>query len=261
MTQVASTARGAVRERVGVATAMLLVSALAWLYLAYRADPNAGTSMDVMDAMSMHDWSVTDFVLTWLMWAVMMAAMMLPSVIPLTYVYVAISRKARRQGNVVPAASLFVSGYLVVWAAFSILATSLQLFLDRAAMLTDSWRTTSVGLAGALLLAAGIYELTPLKRACLRVCRGPIDFVTRHWRKGTAGVVRLGTLAGVYCLGCCAVLMGLLFVGGVMNLLWVAVISAFVLLEKLLPGGELTSRLAGVAMALGGLGLLVAAAG
>lgn len=248
------------RDRTVVAGALLAVTSLAWLYLLLRADPMGGGAMGPMDAMSLHAWSPADYALTWTMWVVMMAAMMLPSIIPLTRVYVAVARKARRQGSPVPATAVFVSGYLLVWAVFSLLATTAQLFLDRAALLTESARTTSLVVAGGLLLATGVYELTPLKRSCLRACRGPVDFVARHWRKGTSGAVRLGVDAGLFCLGCCAMLMALLFVGGVMNLLWVAGIAAFLLIEKLVPAAEVVSRVGGFAMAAAGLGLLAAAA-
>lgn len=255
--------RRVTRDRATVAVALLGVTILAWLYLVLRVDPMTGDVMgalaDPMSSTTMRGWSVSDYVLTWAMWVVMMAAMMLPSIIPLTQVYVAVRAKARRQGGDVPATALFVAGYLLVWTGFSVAATTAQLFLDHAALLTDSARTTSVAVAGGLLLATGIYELTPLKRSCLRACRGPVDFVVRHWRKGTLGAVRLGAHAGMFCLGCCAMVMALLFVGGVMNLLWVALLAVFVLVEKLVPAGDVVSRFAGVAMVLAGSGLLVAA--
>lgn len=247
-------------DRTVVVGALLVVTSLAWLYLLLRSDPSGAEAMDAMDTMGMQVWSPADYALTCTMWVVMMAAMMLPSIIPLTQVYVAIARKARRQGSPVPATAVFVGGYLLVWAAFSLLATTAQLFLDRAALLTGSARTTSLVVAGGLLLATGLYELTPLKRSCLRACRGPVDFVARHWRTGTLGAMRLGIDAGLYCLGCCAMLMSLLFVGGVMNLLWVAAIALFVLVEKLLPQAEIVSRVGGVVMASGGLGLLAVVA-
>lgn len=247
------------RDQITVAAALLAVAALAWLFLILRGDSMVAGSMDPMGSMTLHAWSATDYVLTWTMWVVMMAAMMLPSIIPMTHVYVAIGSKARRQGSHIPPTAVFVAGYLLVWTAFSLVATTAQLMLDRAALLTDSARTTSLSVVGGLLLATGIYELTPLKRSCLGVCRGPVDFIARHWRKGTLGALQLGAHAGMFCLGCCALLMTLLFVGGVMNLLWVAVISAFVLVEKLVPAGDRTSLLGAVALTLGGLGLLAAA--
>lgn len=248
------------RDQITVAAALLAVAALAWLFLILRGDAMVAGSMDVMDSMSLHTWSATDYLLTWAMWGVMMAAMMLPSIIPVTHVYVAIGSKARRQGSRVPSTAVFVAGYLLVWTAFSLLATTAQLMLDRAALLTDNARTTSLSVAGVLLLASGLYELTPLKRSCLRVCRGPVDFIARHWRRGALGALQLGARAGMFCLGCCALLMTLLFVGGVMNLLWVAIISVFVLVEKVVPVGEVTSRVGAVALMVGGVGLLAVAA-
>jgi predicted metal-binding membrane protein len=249
------------RDQLTVAAALLGVAALAWLYLILRGDSMVADPMGPMESTTLHAWSASDYVLTWTMWVVMMAAMMLPTIIPLTHMYVAIGTKARRQGSPVPPTAVFVAGYLLVWTAFSLVATTAQFVLDRATLLTDNARTTSLSVAGGLLLATGVYELTPLKRSCLRACRGPADFIVHRWRKGTLGALQLGAHAGMFCLGCCALLMTLLFVGGVMNLLWVAIIATFVLVEKLLPAGELTSRLAGVAMAVGGIGLLVAAAG
>lgn len=248
------------RDRLVVRAGLSAVAALAWVYLAVRTDPMSGADDTVpMGLMGFHEWSTSDYLLTWTMWVVMMVAMVLPSIIALTQVYVAIGRKARREGRIVPPTAVFVAGYLLVWAAFSVAATTAQLLLDRAALLSDTARTTSLTMAGVLLVATGAYELTPLKRACLRACRGPVDFVARHWRKGTVGALRLGARAGLFCLGCCAMLMALLFLGGVMNLLWVALVSAFVLVEKLVPAGERVARAGGLAMTAGGLGLLVVA--
>ena len=151
---------------------------------------------------------------------------------------------------------MFVAGYVVVWSLFSVAATAAQWQLDRAALLSPMMVSKSVLLGSAVLIGAGVYELTPLKRACLRHCRVPAQFLSQNWRSGMIGAFRTGLSLGAYCLGCCWLLMGLLFVGGVMNLLWIAAISAFVLLEKTLPSGHAAGRFAGAAMILVGAGSL-----
>jgi predicted metal-binding membrane protein len=150
----------------------------------------------------------------------------------------------------------FGAGYLLVWTLFSAGAALTQWGLHSLAMLSPAMTTSSARLGGAILIAAGVYQLTPFKRACLLHCRSPLGFLMGHWRDGTAGAIRMGIAHGTYCLGCCWALMCVLFVVGVMNLLWVAAISAFVLLEKVGPRGILASRVAGVAAAAAGVLLL-----
>jgi predicted metal-binding membrane protein len=169
-------------------------------------------------------------------------------------------RKHAERGSVLPAVWVFVSGYLLVWAGFSLAAALVQAGLEHAALLTPMMESASKWLNGALLVAAGAYQLTPLKDLCLSKCRNPVQFFMTHWRPGTAGALRMGVTHGAYCVGCCWVLMLLLFAVGVMNLAWVAVIAAFVLLEKLLPAGRLVSRLAGAALIALGLAVLAFAA-
>jgi predicted metal-binding membrane protein len=149
-----------------------------------------------------------------------------------------------------------MSGYLVVWTGFSALATTLQWALEQATLLSAMMVSTSPLLGGALLITAGAYQMTPLKQACLIHCRSPVQFLSSHWRKGTGGAFRMGLAHGLYCLGCCWVLMVLLFVGGVMNLLWIAALAGFVLAEKIIPRGVLFGRIMGGAMILGGLWLM-----
>lgn len=202
--------------------------------------------MSGMDSMGM--WGLSGFSARLGMWAVMMVGMMLPTAIPMTMIYAAAARKARSQDTPLPSTGVFVSGYVVVWVAFSVAATAVQLMLDRTALLSSMMKADSAVLGGVILLAAGVYQLTPVKRACLENCRAPAHFLSRYWRGGAAGAVRLGVRYGVYCLGCCWVLMGLLFVGGVMNLVWIAAIAAFILVEKTVSFGPAVGRLAGVVM-------------
>lgn len=243
-------------------TGLVGVSALAWIYLVVTASGMDG--MDGMNGMAemagIRDWTPTVYVLTLLMWVVMMAAMMLPTAIPMTLIAAAVARKARSQGSLLPSTSVFVAGYLVVWAVFSVAATTVQLVLERVALLSSTMVSTSPTFGGVLLIAAGAYQFTPLKEACLRHCRSPAEFLANHWRSTPTGMFTLGLRAGAYCLGCCWMVMALLFVGGVMNLLWVAAITFFVLVEKVLPLGELSARLAGAALILIGVSITALAA-
>lgn len=204
--------------------------------------------MDGMAAMRLGPWTSATFGLMFAMWGVMMVGMMLPSATPTTLVYAAVARKAAREGEVVAPVALFVAGYLAMWLLFSLAATFAQWGLERAALLSPMLVASSPALGGGLLVGAGVYQLTPLKNACLEHCRSPAYFLAERWRPGRAGALWLGVEHGAYCLGCCWVLMGLLFVGGVMNLLWIAAITLFVLLEKVVPHGVGGGRLAGLGM-------------
>src|SRR4051812_6704657 len=189
------------------------------------------------------------------MWAVMMVAMMLPSAAPVILLFTTIERRRQR---VAPyrATTSFVLGYLTVWTGFSLAAAVLQWVLERLALLSPMMATASVAFAGAVLVGAGLYELTPLKRVCLRHCRSPLDLITHHWRQGP---FRTGLGHGLFCLGCCWMLMTLLFVGGVMNPLWIAIITLFVVVEKSAPFGDRIGRTAGVGLALWGSWTLLGA--
>jgi len=175
----------------------------------------------------------------------------------MTLIFAAVGRKAAQKGAAVAPTPVFVFGYLVIWFLFSALATLAQWGLERAALLSPMMVTTSPLLGAGLLIAAGVYQLTPAKSACLTHCRSPAHFISGHWRTGTAGAFRMGLDHGLYCLGCCWALMALLFVGGVMNLLWIAAIALFVLLEKVLPYPKWPRRIAGVGLIGTGLALLM----
>ncbi len=157
-----------------------------------------------------------------------------------------------------PAVWVFTSGYLAVWTVFSAAATALQTVLAEALLLTPMMVSSSRGLSAAILVAAGIYQWLPVKEVCLRKCRQPMEFLVTHWRSGTGGALRMGAEHGMYCVGCCWMLMLLLFVAGVMNLVWIAAIAAFVFVEKLLPAGRFATGFAGVALVLSGVYLLLA---
>jgi predicted metal-binding membrane protein len=237
------------------------ITVAAWVYVVLAARRmgagSAGMSghsmAPTMDAMTgMRPWTATEFGLRLAMWAVMMVAMMVPTAAPMTLMYAAVARKAAAQHNPVAPTFVFVTGYITMWTVFSLVATIGQHALEQAALLSPMMVSRSAMFGAALLIAAGIYQLTPLKNACLRNCRAPAHFLPRYWRTGNLGAFRMGLRLGAYCVGCCWILMGLLFVGGVMNLLWIAAIAIFVLLEKTIPFGELGGRLAGAAMILVG---------
>jgi predicted metal-binding membrane protein len=241
------------------------ITVAAWVYVVVTAHrmgtgpaSMTGQSMEpMMDAVTgVQPWTATEFGLRLAMWAVMMVAMMVPTAAPMTLMYAAVARKAAAQHNPLAPTSVFITGYIAMWTIFSLLATTAQHALDQAALLSPLMVSTSAGFGAALLIAAGIYQLTPLKNACLRNCRTPARFLSRYWCTGNLGAFRMGLRLGAYCVGCCWILMGLLFVGGVMNLLWIAAIAIFILLEKTLPFGDVSGRIAGVAMILvGGLSL------
>jgi predicted metal-binding membrane protein len=242
-------------------TGLAGITGSAWIYVTVEAHRMTGGSMGMtahsmtstMHAMvAVQSWTATEFGLRLLMWAVMMVAMMVPTAVPTTLVYAAVARKAAAQNNPVAPTFVFVAGYIVMWSLFSIAATAAQWRLDQVALLSPMMVSKSTALGGALLIGAGVYQLTPLKQACLKHCRAPAQFLSQNWHSGTAGAFRIGLKLGAYCLGCCWVLMSLLFVGGVMNLLWIAAIGAFVLLEKTIPFGEAAGWFAGAAMILAG---------
>lgn len=243
------------RERALVLGALGAIALLAWLYLLHHATAMPSGRAMVMpsgEVMGMEHDSV-DFVLFALMWVVMMLAMMLPSVAPTVLVHAAVSRR------VAPARAgarnvAFVGGYALAWSAFALGAAGAQVALGQMALLSEEMRSSSPVFAAALLAAAGIWQLAPMKDLCLSKCRMPLRFVAEHWRDGVAGALRMGVSHGFYCIGCCGVLMALLFVGGVMNLVWVALIAAFVLIEKTTFVGAPSGRW------ISGAGLLAGAA-
>ncbi len=239
------------------------VTALAWAYLVVGAvsmDPAGTAGLGRMVALRY--WSATDFGLMLMMWSVMMVGMMIPTATPMAMIYASVVRKAASQGSILAPTAAFVGGYVVVWCAFSVLATLLQWQLSRVALLSPMMVLHSSKLGAGLLIGAGLYQMTPLKQACLRHCRSPVHFIAEHWRAGAAGAIRMGAEHGIFCLGCCWLLMMLLFVGSVMNLLWIAMITAFVLFETIGPRGDVGGRIAGIAMvAFGALMLWSAGSG
>lgn len=201
-------------------------------------------------------WGASEVFLAVVMWTVMMVGMMAAPAAPVLVLFAGAHSGRAKRGVSLPVL-IFGLGYITVWAGFSVCAALTQWALHQAALLSPAMAALSPYLAGAILIAAGVYQLTPLKRACLTQCQSPQGFLMTHWRSGTRGAFRMGMEHGVFCLGCCWALMLVLFAVGVMNLAWVAVLAVFILIEKLGPSGPLVSRVGGAIMI--ALGLLVMA--
>jgi predicted metal-binding membrane protein len=244
------------RQGVVIAAALIAVVALAWLYLLREAADMEAAMAGMDRAMAMPPRDALELLLLLAMWFVMMVGMMLPSVAPVVLTFATVNRNRRARGQPYVATALFTSGYLLAWLGFSVAATVAQWALERAALLSPMDMMLNGRLPGGILfIAAGFYQFTPIKQACLRACRSPFDFVINHWRDGPGGAVRMGADHGLHCLGCCWILMLLLFVGGVMNLLWVALLAVAVLAEKLVAGPWL-GRIGGAVLIAYGLWLL-----
>jgi predicted metal-binding membrane protein len=226
--------------RLVVGAALAVVAVVCWWLLARSAAVMAsmegeGPLLALANAMMEPAAATGYLVASALMWIVMMGAMMTPAVLPITLVFVRLDRQ--RSARSLPVDGLvFSAGYLAAWTLFAMAATVLQWALHRAAMLHTDVMATGAPLAGLMLIVAGLYQLTPLKEACLAHCRTPMGILLSHWRDGTAGAFRMGLEHGGYCLGCCWALMLLMFAAGVMSVTAMAVLSVFILAERLLPG-------------------------
>jgi predicted metal-binding membrane protein len=225
------------RERAVLLSGLAALTGISWAYMWYLArDPMA------MCMVNMNPWSRADLLALFGMWAVMMVAMMLPSASPMILAYAGVNRARRAQSLPYAPTAAFLVGYIAAWTAFSLLATLAQEALHTAALISSMGISTSRILGGVLLAATGVFQWTPLKNACLRHCRSPLGFILTEWRDGAWGAFRMGLRHGSYCVGCCWLMMALLFIAGVMNLWWVAAIAAFVLIEKLAPFGPWLAR-------------------
>jgi predicted metal-binding membrane protein len=259
-------------DRTVVIAALAIITALAWTDLAWLADDMAMGGMDMTGyrmipagrgLMMPADapWQPIEFGYVFVMWVMMMIGMMMPSAAPMILIYARVGRQAAVQGKPFAASGWFAGGYLLAWTIFSLVATSAQWALERAALLTPMMESASNKLGAAALILAGVYQWTPLKEACLSHCRSPLLFIQQHggFRREPFGALALGFRHGIYCIGCCWALMALLFVGGVMNLLWIAVLAILVLLEKIVSFGRLVARIAGLCFFVSGVWLLVKA--
>ncbi|MGH6718854.1 MAG: DUF2182 domain-containing protein [Alphaproteobacteria bacterium] len=250
------------RDRVIVLAALAAVVALAWVYLVVLARAMAAMAAPdgfaaFMGLMPMGRWGPWEYAIGFVMWALMMVGMMVPAALPVVLIHARVARRARAQARPIAGTAIFVLGYLGAWVAFSAVAAALQGALVRAALLTDGMTSASAGLAGAVLILAGLYQWTPQKRACLAHCRSPIHFLTAHWRPGRWGALGMGMHHGAYCVGCCWALMAVLFAVGIMNLAWVAAIAVIVVIEKTLPFGAWSGRVAGAALVILGIATLL----
>jgi predicted metal-binding membrane protein len=281
------------RDRVIVAVSLAALTVIAWTYTLWLAaamnidgmsmsGPGMGADMRMdpameMDGMEMdagaalslgtvlgispRPWSSVEAGVTLTMWIVMMVGMMLPSATPMILLYARVGRQSRKEGKPFAATGFFASGYLLAWVGFALAATLGQ-WLMEGTLLSPALASASRIFSGAVLIVAGLYQWTPLKDSCLSQCQAPIVFLQRHggFRRDPAGAVGLGLRHGLYCIGCCWALMTLLFVGGIMNVLWIAAIAIFVLAEKVFFPGRLLSRIAGTLLIAAGLWQLVSAA-
>jgi predicted metal-binding membrane protein len=254
------------RDRDITLAGLAALCVLAWAYIVVGA--GLGMSAWEMTELSLFPhrqggpmagatWSPSAWALIAVMWWTMMIAMMAPSAAPTILLFAQVHRSALGQGRMqdrFAPIGAFVAGYLWVWLIFSAVATGLQWALESSALVSAMMMgSRSRWLSGGVLIAAGLYQLSPLKQACLSHCRAPASFLTRHWRPKASGAFRLGMLHGGYCVGCCWLLMALLFVGGVMNLVWIAALAVLVLVEKVLPAGRWAGRAAGVAVIVWGI--------
>lgn len=249
------------RERAVILAALVGVSALSWVYmwLLARGMPDMSGLAGLALCARPRAWGAADFVLTFAMWWVMMVGMMLPSAAPMLLTFATVNQRRRARGRPFVPTALFGAGYLVAWGVFGLAATLAQWALGQVDLISPTMVTTSPLLAGGLFVAAGLFQLTPLKHACLEKCRSPLDFVLNRWRDGAAGAFAMGAGHGWHCLGCCWLVMLLMFVGGLMNLLWMAALALLVFVEKLFPAGEWIARIGGIAMVAFGVVQLVQA--
>ena len=243
-------------ERAPAVVLLVLLPAVSWLWIIVMARDMYGPMTGASAWMMTLDWDLRHLLLLWAMWAVMMTGMMLPSASPLVLLYGA---GARRSAGETAARQIYAlaAGYLLVWAVFSLGATALQRALAALLLVSPMMEVTSSRMSAALLLIAGVYQLTPLKHACLRTCQSPLGFLMSRWRNGSSGAFRMGLEHGAYCVGCCWALMLLLFAGGVMKLWVIAALTAFVAFEKLAPLGPHGARVSGVLLMAAGVWTLV----
>ena len=273
------------RDRVITLAGLTALCALAWLYIVTGAGLGMSAwemttlalfphqhARDVMPSMPGMDmgptapmwmaWGFATWALMIAMWWIMMIAMMTPSATPTILLYARVYRHALVQGQMIQGklapTGAFAAGYLLVWLGFAAAAATLHWALERAGLVSAMMMgSQSRLLSGAVLITAGLYQLSPLKNICLAHCRTPTSFLSRHWRPRALGALRLGAMHGGYCVGCCWLLMALLFVGGVMNLTWIAALAILVLIEKVLPPGQWVGRAVGIALIVWGVATLV----
>jgi predicted metal-binding membrane protein len=244
------------QERTVLIAILAAVTAACWWWIVPMARDMYGPMTGPSAWMMRTQWDAPHLLLLAAMWIVMMAGMMLPSAAPMLLLYAGAARGRSRGAHATFHVYAMAAGYVLVWVAFSVIATVLQRLLSSLLVLSPMMEVTSPLVSGGLLVLAGVYQLTPLKRTCLASCSSPVDFLMRRWRDGTAGAFRLGVEHGLFCVGCCWALMLLLFAGGVMNLTVIAALTAFVLIEKLTPIGPRSVWLTGAALIVFGIWMM-----
>jgi predicted metal-binding membrane protein len=240
------------RDHLAILLALIGLAVVSWLYIYLQMSPMDEMAMPV----AFRRWTAADFALNVALWWVMMPGMMLPSAAPMILTFATANRRKRSRGRPFVPTAVFTTGYLTAWGLFGIAATVADWGLEQTALMSPMTQRLTPALGAAVIIVAGVYQLTPFKYVCLTNCRSPFDFVLNHWRDGAVGAFRMGFEHGLYCLGCCWFLMALLFAAGTMSLLWMAAITAFVLAEKLFPAGQWIARASGLVMIAFGLYLL-----
>lgn len=237
-----------------------LLVALCWWYLFEMASDMSGMSMEMSSGgqdgsvpIENPPWTISETIMIFMMWAIMMAGMMVPTAIRAIMIYARVNAQAVKRGRVVVSGYWFAFGYLVIWTLFSITVTVLQRYLDQADLLSLKMASSSYPLGTLLFISAGVWQLSPAKNNCLKHCRSPVDYIAAHYHPGVSSAIRLGFIHGAFCLGCCWLIMCLLFIGGVMNLLWIAAITGFVLAEKLISTKYIFTRMSGWMMIVTGI--------
>lgn len=250
---IAATAAIAAKRANDMASLLLVLSVTGWVALAWMA-LDMGHPLVQLAMPASSNWTASNMLAIWSMWAIMMAAMMLPSAMPMVRAFTSTCRPAGEQLR----SSAFVAAYLLIWSGFSVAATAVQWALQAMNLVNPMFVSTSAGLTGTLLVIAGVYQFSPLKRTCLGHCRTPMASLIGGWRSGAYGGLVMGLRHGLFCLGCCWALMALLFVGGVMNLAWIAALSVAAAIEKLAPQGAAIARILGYALIIAGAVRLLA---
>lgn len=250
------------RDRAILLCGLAVVMGLAWAHMARMASGMGGAAgcHAGIAAPSVRAWSAWDLATAVAMWGVMMVAMMLPVVSPWILVFSKVARERDLRPSPFPAVRAFLAGYGAVWLAYTLAAAAAQFVMQRVALVSGDSIVTNPLVAAGLLLAAGVYQWTPLRDACMSHCRSPLGFFLTTWREGRWGSVVMGAKHGLYCVGCCWAVMALSFVFGVMNLLWMALVTAFLLVEKVTSIGPWMSKMAGAALIACSLWMLIRSA-
>ena len=227
---------------------LLILILASWYYMVFDMTMNMEPVVQ---------WDSADIAMLFLMWAVMMAGMMLPSVVPVILLVDRVNLQRKRRNSPYTQTLYFILGYLMVWTFYSLMITFIQWGLHHLALLSPMMVSANDFFSGGLLIIAGLYQWSPLKQRCLQLCRSPLSIITTQWKEGVVGAIKMGVTHGQYCLGCCWFLMAILFVTGVMNLKWILVLTVLVMVEKLVPKGEVVSKFIGAILIILGLSLVI----